>query len=67
MIEDAHKIIAPTLLVNGRLDEAQDTVVTPFFREIPRVKWVTFANSSHMVHHEERQRFMEIVGSFLQS
>ncbi|KAJ7662464.1 Alpha/Beta hydrolase protein [Mycena rosella] len=46
----------PTLLVNGRHDEAQDPVVAPFFREI---------HSSHMVHFEERERYMQIVGSFL--
>ncbi|KAJ6564480.1 proline iminopeptidase [Mycena capillaripes] len=65
MIQDAHKIIIPTLLVNGRYDEAQDPVVAPFFHEIPHVKWVTFADSSHMVHFEERERYMEVVGNFL--
>ncbi|KAJ7649294.1 proline-specific peptidase [Mycena rosella] len=64
-IRDAHKINVPTLLLNGRYDEAQDMVVAPFFLEIPHVKWVTFAESSHMSHYEERERFMEVVGSFL--
>ncbi|KAF7348080.1 Proline iminopeptidase [Mycena sanguinolenta] len=65
MIQDAHKISVPTLLLNGRYDEAQDPVVAPFFHEIPRVKWVNFAESSHMSHFEERERFMEVVGKFL--
>ncbi|KAJ6605830.1 Alpha/Beta hydrolase protein [Mycena sp. CBHHK59/15] len=65
MVKDAHKINVPTLLVNGRYDEAQDPVVAPFFREIPHVKWATFADSSHMIHFEERQRYMDVVGSFL--
>ncbi|KAJ7218857.1 Alpha/Beta hydrolase protein [Mycena rebaudengoi] len=65
IIEDAHKISVPTLLLNGRYDEAQDSVMAPFFREIPHVKWVGFAGSSHMSHFEERERFMEVVGNFL--
>jgi L-proline amide hydrolase len=51
--------------MNGRYDEARDPVVAPFFREIPRVRWVTFAESSHVLHFEERERCMEILGSFL--
>lgn len=65
IVSDAHKINVPTLLLNGRYDEARDPVVAPFFREIPRVKWVTFAESSHMIHWEERERYMEVVGNFL--
>ncbi|KAJ7622509.1 proline-specific peptidase [Roridomyces roridus] len=65
MLQDAHKIKVPTLVLNGRFDEAQDPVVAPFFNEISRVKWVTFAESSHMLHWEERERYMSIVGHFL--
>ncbi|KAJ3929512.1 MAG: Alpha/Beta hydrolase protein [Lentinula lateritia] len=65
VVEDAHKINVPTLLTNGRLDEAQDEVVVPFFEAIPRVKWVKFANSSHMPHFEERERYMKEMKSFL--
>ncbi|KAK7045124.1 proline iminopeptidase [Favolaschia claudopus] len=65
MIQDAHKIGVPTLLLNGRYDEAQDSVVVPFFQEITNVKWVTFAESSHMIHFEERERYMQVVGDFL--
>ncbi|KAJ7605962.1 proline iminopeptidase [Mycena polygramma] len=65
MIADAHKIIVPTLLMNGRYDQAQDSVVAPFFWNVPHIKWVTFAESSHMLHFEERKRYMEVVGKFL--
>ncbi|KAJ6522347.1 proline iminopeptidase [Mycena vulgaris] len=58
MISDAHKIDVPTRRGAG-------FVVEPFFREIPHVKWVVFADSSHMVHFEERERYMQVVGSFL--
>ncbi|KAJ7582183.1 proline-specific peptidase [Mycena floridula] len=65
VVDEVHKINVPTLLVNGRFDFVQDSVVEPFFRNIPRVKWVVFADSAHMAHHEEAKRFMEIVGAFL--
>jgi proline-specific peptidase len=58
-------IEVPTLLLNGRFDEAADEVVLPFWNEIEKVKWYTFAESSHMPHWEERERFMEIVSEFL--
>ncbi|KAJ6600254.1 proline-specific peptidase [Mycena vulgaris] len=51
MIADAHKIA--------------DSVLAPFIREISRVEWVTFGESSHMIHFEERERYMQIVGNFL--
>ncbi|KAI9066268.1 proline-specific peptidase [Trametes sanguinea] len=60
-----HKIKAPTLLLNGKFDEAQDSVMCPFFRDIPNVEWHTFKNSSHMPHHEERDQFMDVVSQFL--
>ncbi|KAF7315973.1 Proline iminopeptidase [Mycena indigotica] len=67
ILDDAGKIQTPTLILNGRYDEAQDIVVAPFFESIPRVKWVTFAESSHMIHFEERERYMQVVGDFLMS
>ena len=52
--------------MNGRYDEAQDSVVEPFFKEIPsKVKWFTFAESSHMPQYEERALYMQRVGDFL--
>ena len=65
IISEAHKIIAPTLLINGRYDEAQNSCVMPFFKEIAKVKWFEFAESSHMPHLEERELFMDIVAEFL--
>jgi len=32
---------------------------------VPRVRWVQFAESSHMPFWEERERFMEVVAGFL--
>ncbi|KAJ7629964.1 proline-specific peptidase [Mycena polygramma] len=55
----------PTLLINGEHDYMNDSVVEPFFWGIDRVKWVKFINSSHMPHWEERERYMTVVGEFL--
>ncbi|KAI0254989.1 prolyl aminopeptidase-2 [Lactifluus subvellereus] len=63
--DELHKIAIPTLLINGRYDEAQDSTMAPAFAHIPKVRWVTLENSSHMSHWEERERVMEIVGGFL--
>lgn len=64
--KDLHKINTPTLLINGRYDNAQDEVVEPFFRSIPKVKWYKFAESSHLPQLEEREEFMKLVAAFLQ-
>ncbi|KAL0578387.1 hypothetical protein V5O48_003608 [Marasmius crinis-equi] len=67
VIDQLDRIVVPTLLTNGRYDEAQPSTMTPFFQKIPKVKWVTLENSSHMPHQEETERFIEIVGQFLTS
>ena len=63
--KDLHKIKVPTLLINGRYDEAQDEVVEPFFQEIEKVKWYRFAESSHTPQLEEREEFMKVVARFM--
>ncbi|KAF5347306.1 hypothetical protein D9756_009941 [Leucocoprinus leucothites] len=65
ILDDASKISVPTLLTNGAMDEAADSCVHPFFKLIPRVKWVQFAKSSHMAHFEEPDLFFNVVGEFL--
>ncbi|KAE8446639.1 hypothetical protein EG329_011832 [Mollisiaceae sp. DMI_Dod_QoI] len=60
-----HKINVPTLLLNGKYDEAQDEVMEPYFREIQRVKWVRFAESSHMPQVEETEEYNFVVRGFL--
>ncbi|KAI1167417.1 Alpha/Beta hydrolase protein [Nemania serpens] len=63
--EDAKNINVDTLLLNGRYDEVGELCVEPWFKSIPKVKWVILENSSHMSHWEERERFMELVGTFV--
>ena len=63
--QGADNIEVETLLLNGRYDEVTDLAVQPWFKHIPKVKWVTLENSSHMSHWEERERLMQIVGGFV--
>ncbi|OCL06054.1 proline iminopeptidase [Glonium stellatum] len=65
IVERLHKINAPTLLINGRYDEATDEVVEPYFEKVGKAKWVTFTESSHMPHLEERDRFIDVISRFL--
>lgn len=60
-----HKVNVPTLLLNGAYDEATDSTVLPMFKAIPKVKWYTFAESSHTPHWEEREKYMRLVAEFL--
>ncbi|KAH0836595.1 Alpha/Beta hydrolase protein [Lanmaoa asiatica] len=65
VIDDLHKINVPTLLLNGRYDEAHDMTMEPFFQYVPKVKWIQFANSAHVPQLEETDRYLEVVGNFL--
>lgn len=62
---EATAITAEVLLINGKYDEMQDLCIQPWFKRIPKVKWITLDSSSHLSHYEERVRYMEICGSFL--
>ena len=54
------------LLTNGKYDMSQDEVMVPFFTQIrAKVKWVRFAESSHMAHLEEPRAFLTALGDFL--
>jgi pimeloyl-ACP methyl ester carboxylesterase len=65
VVDEVHKILAPTLLVNGKYDEAQDSVMEPFFKQIKDVKWERFEESSHLPQLEEPEKFLQVVGDFL--
>ncbi|KAH9921649.1 uncharacterized protein B0H18DRAFT_1121340 [Fomitopsis serialis] len=64
-IDRLHKVRVSTLVINGRMDMAQDFVVAPFFEKINKVKWITFEKSSHCPFWEERERYMNILDEFL--
>jgi len=65
VVDDVHKITAPTLLASGRFDEATPATVQPFFDNIPDVRWEIFENSSHMPFVEEPERYLDVVEGFL--
>ncbi|KAH9834560.1 Alpha/Beta hydrolase protein [Rhodofomes roseus] len=66
-IDQLHNISAPTLLLNAPESEAQDVNQWPMFHKIPRVKWVQFAKSTHLAQFEEPERYLEVVGEFLEA
>jgi L-proline amide hydrolase len=65
IVDTVEKVVVPTLLINGKYDEAQDEVMEPFFKLIPKVKWVRFAESSHLPQLEETEEFLKVVVNFL--
>lgn len=67
IVDRAYLIDVPTLLVNGRYDEATEATMQPFADNIPDSRWEVFEKSSHMPHVEERERYLDVVGAFLDS
>jgi L-proline amide hydrolase len=65
IIDRLERILAPTLLISGRYDEATKATVQPFADGIKDVRWVMFEHSSHMPHVEETERCLAVVGEFL--
>ena len=66
-VDEVHRIKASTLLITGRYDQTANVAVQPYFDGISKVKWVTLEHASHMGQFEERERYMEVLGSFLNS
>jgi L-proline amide hydrolase len=55
----SYKIKTPTLLINGKYDGAQDSVMEPFFNSIEKVKWARFGESSPTRHLEAPDAFLK--------
>ncbi len=66
IVDRLPRVVAPTLLISGRYDEATQATVQPFADLIPDVRWTVFEHSSHMPHVEERALCMDVVGRFLE-
>lgn len=62
-----HKINVPTLVIHGEYDESTESVNVPFFKEIPKVKWVTVPNTSHTSWLEDPDRYFNILTAFLET
>jgi L-proline amide hydrolase len=65
IVDQLGLIEVPTLVINGRHDEATDETIAPFLSRIPDVRHRVFEDSSHMPHWEEREEYMAAVSAFL--
>lgn len=66
LVADLPKIRVPTLVIGGRYDEVTPALAQQIHSAIPGSRRITFERSSHTPFWEERERFMEAVGAFLQ-
>ena len=66
IVADLPRIRVPTLVTGGRYDEVTPAVAEQIHAGIPGSRRVTFENSSHTPFWEEREKFMAVVGAFLQ-
>jgi proline-specific peptidase len=59
------EIRAPTLLTNGRYDEATPLISETVLKGIPGAKQVVFEDSSHLSHVEEEDRYRQVLAEFI--
>jgi proline-specific peptidase len=59
------EIRVPTLLISGRYDLCTPAEQEVLREGIPGSEWVLFEDSSHFLHAEEPERFLEVVEGFL--
>jgi proline-specific peptidase len=59
------EIRVPTLLLSGRYDLCTPDEQKVMREGIPGSEWVLFEDSSHVLHAEEPERFLEVVEGFL--
>jgi L-proline amide hydrolase len=55
----------PVLITSGRHDECTPKLVEVLHRGLAGSEWVIFEESAHMPHFEETERFLGVVGAFL--
>ena len=60
------EIEVPTLVTSGRYDECTPALVEPLHRGIAGSEWVLFEESSHTALLEEPERYLEVIGAFLE-
>jgi len=60
------EIRVPTLITSGRHDECTPKLVEPLHQGIAGSEWVIFEESAHMPYLEEPERYLEVVGDFLE-
>lgn len=65
VVDRLDRVVAATLLISGRYDEATPEAVRPFFERIRDVRWEVMAESSHMPFIEETEEYLRVVNAFL--
>jgi proline-specific peptidase len=65
VIDRLGELDVPTLITSGRHDECTPPLVQPLADGIPGAEWVLFEESAHMPYVEEPERYLEVVGGFL--
>lgn len=55
-------IEVPTFVLNGEFDTTQYKPTVPFFNLIPRVRWVTLANASHIAYLDSAEMLAKVLG-----
>lgn len=48
VVNEVHKITVPTLLLNGRYGEAQDSAVMAVYMRLSNAKWIQISVASHI-------------------
>jgi L-proline amide hydrolase len=66
VIDRLGEVGVPTLITSGRYDECTPALVQPLADGIPGAEWVLFEESAHMPYLEEPERYLEVVGGFLE-
>ena len=61
------RVRVPSLVINGSKDMVQDFVIAGYFWGIKKSKWVTLENTSHIPFWEEREKYIRLVGEWLDS
>jgi pimeloyl-ACP methyl ester carboxylesterase len=65
VVDRLGEIEVPTLITSGRYDECTPALVEPLRDGIPDAEWVLFEESSHTALLEETERYLGVVGAFL--
>jgi len=66
VIDRLGEINIPTLMTSGRHDECTPALVEPLHDGIAGSEWVIFEDSAHMPYLEEPERYLQVVGDFLE-
>lgn len=66
VIDRLGEIDVPTLITSGRHDECTPALVEPLHEGIAGSRWEIFENCSHTSYLEDPERYVEVVGGFLE-